>query len=247
MPPTLPNSTVIGGKCIPGPYPFISPGGIGSVANFQTTAVTQGGLIAVFGPNLSTATDSASAVPLPPSIDNTSLSINGAHVPLFFVSPGQINAQAPYETVPGLADFVVTANGNLGFQRYVKVNASAPSFFITADGQAIAQNQDGTLNTPANPAQAGSFVTVYFTGQGASTNQVATGAAAPLSPLSVPNAGANVTVGTIRGTIQFIGLTPTFVGLSQLNVQLSPSTPAGNDTIVLTIGTSSTSARLAVK
>src|SRR5207253_4374693 len=158
-----------------------------------------------------------------------------------------INAQVPYEIAPGQADFVVTANGNVGFQRYVKMNASAPSFFITADGQAIAQNQDGTLNTPANPAQAGSFVTIYLTGQGLSTNQVPTGAAAPDGPLSQPNAAANVQVGGVRGTIAFIGLTPRFVGLSQLNLQLSPDTPAGNDTMTLTLGTSSTSARLVVK
>ncbi|HYL75647.1 MAG TPA: hypothetical protein VEU96_15645 [Bryobacteraceae bacterium] len=245
-PAALPADAVVGGKCIPGAYPLISPGGIGSVANFQTTAVTLGGIIGVFGPNLSAGTDSASAVPLPPAIDDTSLSINGARAPLFYVSPTQINAQVPYETTSGLAQFTVTASGNLGFRRYAKVNASAPSFFITADGQAIAQNQDFSLNTPSNPAQAGSYVTVYFTGQGASSNQVPTGAAAPLSPLSRPNAGVNVTVGGIRGTVAFIGLTPTFVGLSQLNLQLSTDTPAGNDTITLTIGTSATSAKLAV-
>jgi uncharacterized protein (TIGR03437 family) len=231
-PPALPNNTAIGGMCIPGAYPFISPGGVGSVANYQTTAVTDGGLIAVFGPNLSTNTDSATAVPLPPAIDATSLAINGTRVPLFYVSPGQVNAQVPYETTPGLAAFVATSNGNAGFRRFVNVNSAAPSIFITPDGQAIAQNQDGSLNTVANPAKAGSFVTVYFTGQGPSTNQVATGSAAPLSPLSQPTATAIVQVGGIRGTVQFIGLTPTFVGLSQVNVQLSTDTPAGNDVFI---------------
>jgi uncharacterized protein (TIGR03437 family) len=248
-PAALATDAVVGGKCIPGAYPLISPGGIGSVANFQPSAVTIGGLIGVFGPNLATATDSASAVPLPPTIDKTSLSINGTNAPLFFVSPGQINAQVPYETATSaLAAFLVTANGNVGFRRYTKVNTSAPGFFITADGQAIAQNQDFSLNTPANPAKAGSFVTVYFTGQGASTNQVATGAAAPndATLLSQPKAAASVFVGGVRGTVAFAGLTPTFVGLSQLNVQLSPDTPAGNDTILFQLGTFSTSAKLAV-
>lgn len=245
-PAALPTDAVVGGKCIPGAYPFISFGGIGSVANFQTTAITPGGLIGAFGPNLAIVTDAASAVPLPPAIDDTSLSINGTRAPLFFVSPGQINAQVPYETATGLAAFSVTTNGNAGFRRYAKVNASAPGFFITADGQAIAQNQDYSLNTPASPAKAGSYVTVYFTGQGASSNQVATGAAAPLDPLSQPKAAANVFVGGVRGSIAFVGLTPTFVGLSQLNVQLSLDTPAGNDTITLSLGTFSTSAKLAV-
>jgi uncharacterized protein (TIGR03437 family) len=247
MPPALPATTVIGGQCIPGAYPLISPGGIGSVANFQTTAVTEGGLVGVFGPNLAATTNAATSVPLPTVIDGASLSINGTRAPLFFVSPLQVNAQVPYETTPGLAAFAATLNGNQGFRRYVKVNSATPSLFITADGQVIAQNEDGSINTPTNPAKAGSYVVVYFTGQGPSTNQVATGAAAPLSPLSQPNATPIVTVGGIRGTVFFAGLTPTFVGLSQANVQLANSTPTGNDIFSLSLGGAITTARLAVK
>jgi uncharacterized protein (TIGR03437 family) len=163
------------------------------------------------------------------------------------VSPLQVNAQVPYEITPGLAAFAATSNGNQGFRRYVKVNSATPSLFITADGQVIAQNEDGSINTPSNPAKAGTFVTVYFTGQGPSTNQVATGAAAPLSPLSQPNASAVVTVGGIRGSVFFAGLTPTFVGLSQVNVQLATNTPTGNDTFILSLGGVTSTARLAVK
>ena len=77
---------------------------------------------------------------------------------------------------------------------------------------------------------------MYFTGQGQSDNPVATGAAAPLAPLSRPIATGSFLIDGQPQTIQFIGLTPLFVGLSQVNVLISPSLPAGDHEVILSVG-----------
>jgi len=65
--------------------------------------------------------------------------------------------------------------------------------FVFGQNRAVAQNQDLSLNGADNPAAVGSIITLYFTGEGASVNPVATGAAAPLTPLSVPSFSTSAT------------------------------------------------------
>ena len=110
---------------------------------------------------------------------------------------------------------------------------AAPAVFVSSSNFAIAQNQDGTLNSLDKPANIGSFVTVYFTGQGLSDNVVTSGAAAPGNSLSRPLAAHRVTIGGREQTTQFIGLTPGFVGLSQVNVLVAAGTPEGAQPFVL--------------
>src|SRR5205085_5526438 len=73
------------------PAPVIAAGGIVSAASF-TAPVAPGSLISLFGGNLAGA---------------TAVELNGAPVPLIAVTPGQINAQLPYETGAGFANAVV--------------------------------------------------------------------------------------------------------------------------------------------
>ena len=87
-------------------FPSISPGGIVDGASFSAPPAP-GGIFSIFGANLSTATEAFSTVPLPTTLAGVSLEINGAAVPLYLVSPGQINAQLPFDTAPGPATAVI--------------------------------------------------------------------------------------------------------------------------------------------
>ena len=119
------------------------------------------------------------------------------------------------------------------------VAETAPAMFVTSNNFAVAQNQDYSLNSTNNPAPRGTYVTIYFTGQGASDNPVATGAAAPLTPLSRPAASTSntwISIGQVNETIYFIGLTPGFVGLSQVSALIGPLTPTGVQPVVLRVG-----------
>jgi uncharacterized protein (TIGR03437 family) len=95
---------------------------------------------------------------------------NGIAAPLLYAGPTQINAVVP----AGVADAdtatvqVVTPTGAIAGPS-LRVRPSQPQVFGAAAPVgyvAFALNQDGTANSPANPAAYGSIVTVWATGAG---------------------------------------------------------------------------------
>src|SRR6185436_8287658 len=91
--------------------PRISSGGVVNGASFAPAPVpvAPGSIISIFGINLAPSIATADRVPLPTDLASTSVRINGTLAPLFFVSPGQINAQLPFEVASGQATAVVTS------------------------------------------------------------------------------------------------------------------------------------------
>ena len=86
-----------------------------------------GGLITIFGDNLATQTASADSTPLPTRLANTCVTVNGANLPLMFVSPEQINAQLPF--VAGVSNMLVHNTGGLSNIFVSRVDPSAPAIF----------------------------------------------------------------------------------------------------------------------
>ena len=84
--------------------------------------VAPGSAIAILGTGLAAAPVSATALPLPTTLGGVSVLVNGALAPLFYVSPGQISAQLPYETPPGPATLSVNGSASVSFT----VASSAP-------------------------------------------------------------------------------------------------------------------------
>ena len=83
--------------------------------------------------------------------------MNGTlRVPLFYVSPSQINAQLPYETPPGPATLTVSASAPVSFT----VAASAPGIIVYGTNRAVAINDNTSLNAADHPVQAGGWITV---------------------------------------------------------------------------------------
>jgi hypothetical protein len=73
-----------------------SIGGLSNAGSY-TQAFAPGGILAVFGTKLASATASAPTVPLPTMLTGTWATINGIAAPLYYVSDGQMNIQIPYE------------------------------------------------------------------------------------------------------------------------------------------------------
>ena len=107
--------------------------------------------------------------------------IGGVAVPLYYVSPGQINAELPFEAVPGAQLQVqVNANGALSTPGTIQVTKKVePGIATMASGQVIAQHLDYSLVSAASPAKPDEILMIYLAGLGATNNPVATGAAAP--------------------------------------------------------------------
>jgi uncharacterized protein (TIGR03437 family) len=217
--------------------PAISPGGILNAAS-SLPAIAPGTLIAIYGTNLASATAQFSVAPLPLLLGGTSVSINGTPVPLLYVSPGQVNAQVPYETQVGTAKLIVQANGVKSPAANVEVAATGPGVFIQLPGtHVLALNlADGTLNAGQTPARPGQYVTAYLTGQGVVDPPATTGDVAPSTPpFPVPLAPVVVKIGGQVANVPFAGLAPGFIGLLQMNV-LIPDVPPGELTFDVTVG-----------
>ena len=104
------------------------------------------------------------------------------------------------------------------------VAPTAPGIFTansTGSGQAAALNQDGTLNSASNPAQVGSVITLYATGEGQTSPGGVDGKLATGSTLPMPVQTVNVTIGGLPAVVNYAGAAPTLVaGLMQINVQI---------------------------
>jgi uncharacterized protein (TIGR03437 family) len=89
-------------------------------------------------------------------------------------------------------------------------------------------------------------IVVYLTGIGSLTTTPLDGAGAPVSPLARATLSATATIGGADAPIQFLGLTPYFVGLAQANLQV-PQLAAGDYPVVITVnGVASAPAMLSV-
>src|SRR5262249_26597589 len=93
--------------------PSVQDGGVVNAAGLgHSTTIVPGSLLSIFGTNLASSLSVASSATLSPSLgDVNSVTINGIPMPLMFVSPGQINAQTPWELNPGPGVVVVTRQG----------------------------------------------------------------------------------------------------------------------------------------
>jgi uncharacterized protein (TIGR03437 family) len=127
--------------------------------------VAPGELISLYGLNLgpsapATATFNASGF-LPTTLAGVQVTIGGTPAPLLYVSATQINAVVPFELVNlASAPLVVTGNETALPDFHLAVDQAIPAVFQGA------LNQDGTVNSTANPAKAGSIVSIWATGVG---------------------------------------------------------------------------------
>jgi uncharacterized protein (TIGR03437 family) len=101
----------------------------------------------------------------------------------------------------------------------VPVATAAPGIFtIGATGQAAALNQDGSLNSVMNPADRGSVVSIYATGQGSGA------------------ANVTLTIAGYNAPLYYAGPAPGFPGLMQINAQIPCGfLPPGNQAVTLSI------------
>ena len=125
----------------------------------------------------------------------------------------------------------------------VMVAQAAPSILTYGGNPAVVLNQDYSSNVPGNCAQAGTAM-VYLIGSGPLGNLIATGAAAPDSPLSGETLATTLSVGGSPAVAPFAGMAPAFAGLVQVNFTV-PNLPAADYPLQATIG-SSTSNQLLV-
>jgi uncharacterized protein (TIGR03437 family) len=253
--------------------PLINFAGVVNIANYSSDPAAPGEILTIFGDQLAAPGTLAQNPGLPPlatTLGGVQVLVNNVPAPLYYASSGQINFQLPYEVPAGsVATVQVVSNGTPGNVRPLNIVASVPRLLswpasVVAGNHAIAVNQDYSLVLPtsltigtyiSHPAKAGDTITVYCTGLGQTTPAAVTGAAASATTLQ-PVSNVSVTFGGgFTGTATnvaayFAGLTPTSVGLYQVNVTLPANTPVGA-TVPVSVnisvnGVASNSANIAV-
>jgi adhesin/invasin len=203
--------------------------GVSNGASFRQ-AYSPGMLLSVFGTQLSTSTAGASTLPLPNQLGGVSATISGVNAPLYYASPTQLNIQIPYEVPANTTGVLVITTGGQTATYSFQISAAAPGIFA---------DQSGAL-VPTKTAARGQTVTLYFTGGGAVSPAVATGAApssgTALANLPKPAQSVSVTVGGAQATVQFIGITSGLVGVTQVNYQVPAGAPLGVQPVVVQVG-----------
>ena len=189
---------------------------------FAPQSLSAGSLFSIFGVGLSQQTASAQALPLPRTLASTQVLVNGLEAPLFYVGPGQINAQMPLEVPAGTPVSVIVSNaGKSSNNVTVGLVLASPGVFTYGNNQAVVQNPDGTLNSDAAPAHPGDVLVGYLTGGGPvnRAGPLLTGSPSPNGPSQITS-GYSVTVGGQDADVLYLGLAPSLVGVYQVNFKL---------------------------
>ena len=206
----------------------VSVSGISNAASGQQV-YAPGMVLSIYGTQLSTLTQSAATIPLPPYLAGFEAIVNGVPAPLYSVSPGQVNVQIPYETQTGQATLIVgTPYQNVTYK--FQVAAAAPGIFTSSDG-----------SITSGSGQRGQTVTMYITGEGQVRPALATGSTpssrTPLAQLPKPRLAVTVTVGGVPADTPFIGIVSGMVGITQVNFTIPNSVSIGVQQVVVTVGT----------
>lgn len=189
-----------------------------------------------FGDQTLTNAELPNPLPLPTELADIQVLVNDTPAPLFLVSPQQINLMVP-TTAPssGLAEFTVMrkSTGQILGSASVQMNAASPGIFVGSGKQAAALNQDGTFNTPNNPAARGSVISLFGTGPGPVAGAPADGEVAQgitptsetprvfIEPCYVDEPSCE------SAGVLYSGLAPGQVGLWQINVEVPKAAAPG--------------------
>ncbi|HWP84233.1 MAG TPA: SBBP repeat-containing protein [Terriglobia bacterium] len=240
------------------------PGGVVNGASFApNAAVAPGSIASAFGSDLVSAIAVAQQIPLPTLLASLSVRMNGILAPLYFVAGSQINLQIPWELAgQAQATVQVQSGGTVIPPITVNLASTAPGIFsVNAQGTgqgAILISNSAVFAAPAGsipgaasrPANRGEFVTIYCTGLGPVSNQPPSGAAAPGGPnLAAVLTTPVVTLGGVPASVSFAGLSPGFVGLYQIDVQVPANAPTGSAVAVAVSvgGISSNTVQMAIQ
>ncbi len=205
-------------------------------ASFQN-GIVPGSWITISGDNLATATRiwwANEVVPpaLPVEIDHVRVTIRGKDAAVYYVSPHQLNVQAPTGLLTGPVPVQVIRDGAPSPVTNITYSPAAPAFFMyqsNGKNYADAVHVSGAYvgNVPGTvPAKAGETIELFATGLGLTEGGIVP-PVTPLSPLPV------IIIGGVRATVSFTGLI--YPGEWQINLTV-PQVPAGDQPIVISWG-----------
>jgi uncharacterized protein (TIGR03437 family) len=213
--------------------PAVAANGVVNAAGYQA-GIAPGAWISIFGQNLAAVTRTVTASDLvdgslPTNLAGVSVQINDQAAFMHYISPTQINVQAPADAGEGSVSVAVSNAGGVSDAVRATRQSILPAFFA-AQNYVAAVRAGGTIITAATPAKPGDVLQIFGNGFGPSIPAVAPGrvfqGAYPLT-----NAVA-ITIGRQSVPASFAGLVA--AGLYQFNVVV-PSLADGDHEVVAQI------------
>ena len=228
--------------------PSITPGGVVPVYSTVST-IQPGEWVSIYGRNLATSTATAMEN-YPTTLSGTSVTINGKAGYLWYVSPTQINLQAPSDTATGSVPVVVTTPNGTATST-VTLAQFGPSFSLLDSkhvaGIILRSNGSGaygggtydiigpmesSFGYPTVAAKAGDALALFAVGLGP-TN--------PPVPAGQAFSGAAPTTNSVNLLINNVNVIPSFAGLTnqglyQINLTVPAGLGTGDVSLVATVG-----------
>jgi uncharacterized protein (TIGR03437 family) len=246
---TVGTETVTVTLNVTNPLPIISA--VLNAASFASGPISPGEIVSIFGTQIGPTTAATltltSAGKVSTSIGGVTVSFSGYLAPLIYAGANQINAIVPYELAGNKAPFVeVTFAGQKSNEPSLQLTTTAPGIFTTngsGSGPGAILNADGSVNSAANPATAGTAIVIYATGEGLTTpagvtggvTTVNTSGTGPLTP--APQLAVAVMIGSQPAKVLFAGEAPGFVaGLLQVNATVPSTVRSGANSVTVQVG-----------
>ena len=162
-------------------------------------------------------------------LSGTTVQFNGTPAPLIYTGASQVAAQVPDSVSAGPAQITITYAGRTSASFPVQVTQYAPGVFTldsTGKGQAVAVDQEGSINTTSTPAQVGNVISLFATGVGQGEGPV------------------TVTVG---GQSAISTSTKKIAGVTRVDVRIPSGTQAGSAVpVVVQVGNTSSQAGVTI-
>ena len=153
----------------------------------------------------------------------TRVLFNGAPARIIYTWTTQVAVVVPSGISGPNAQVIAQYQNQTSTASTVPVAATAPGLFTSnssGQGQAVAINQNGSLNGAASPAAAGSTMSLLATGTG--------------------QAEIQVTIGGQPATVQSVGPAPGVAGVMEIAVQIPSGLPAGAIPVIIQAAGAST-------
>ena len=227
------------------PKVSINSGGI--VPNDSAVPVIQpGSWISIYGLGLASGNYVWNA-DFPVSLNGTSVTIDNKPAYLWYVSPTQINLQAPDDPTTGAVTVTVTSPAGTATST-VTLAPYGPSFSLLGDGKHVAGQialvgggydlvgPAGLFPFSTRPVNPGEVLILYGAGFGPTTpvvpaGQLFSGAARTTTPVTI-------TIGGVPANVAFSGITE--AGLYQFNLTVPAGTGTGDQLLQATVNGIST-------
>ena len=210
------------------PPPVPLPAAVVNAANYGLEFPSRA-IASIYGTELSSSVASWIGLPLPTVLGGTVVRVDGEAVPLYYVSPGQINFVVP--KIAAGRELVVVRDGVASAPLPVSTVLAAPAIF-TMDGDPQGRAAALHAETPGMPAvtsQApslpGEWIALFLTGLGVRNPMI-----------KAPEILPVVQLGGSQAEVGYSGPAPGFPGLNQINFRVPPGSPAGPLPLTVSVG-----------